>query len=1319
MNVVKRDNRTEAVSFDKVTNRINKLCYGLDTNTINPTAIAQKICARIYDGVKTTELDELTGQICSSLATDHPDYGVLASRIVISNHHKNTEDTFTSCINTLYSHDPPLVSKEIYDIVMNRGNELDEEIDYNRDYLIDYFGFKTLERSYLLKAGDKIVERPQHTFMRVALGIHLDDNDLKDAIQTYHYMSKKYFIHATPTLFNAGTQRPQLASCFLQATKDDSIDGIFDTLKSCANISKYSGGVGLHIHNVRGSGSYIKGTNGKSSGIIPMLGVFNKTAMYVDQCFRGDTHVYTDSKATKIEHIKAGDNVLTSDGTYHKVMKNVRSSVTKPLFRLRTNNAIDTVYVTGEHQIYAITKPPSIPLTEMPNYLNNNPDHKADFVSCNTLTSFDYIGYPIPDINGDSSGDTVTGVVDEDIYTSHHSKMSGIVFGNGTVVGDTASVKFYKQKGIDARNFLKEYLSDNNTEYSEKTERNTTIISWDFSQDEDVMPIKNPIKLNETNTKKFIMGILEANGCAVSSNYKCMFYNTTNKQIGYILRYLFIKIGILVDGFYRDKYEHYVICIPYTKTLFEMFNFTEMTPKDDTLTYFEYDGILWTGIKSIDEMKEFTGYVYDLQVADNHNYTTEMGLVHNSGKRNGNFAIYLEPSHPDILDFIDIRKNQGNESERCRELFTALWIPDLFMERIKNDEVWSLFCPNKCPLLSETYGDEYKQIYTQYEKEGKYVKQVKAQDLWKNILVSCKETGTPYICFKDTINRCSNQKNIGTIKSSNLCVAGDTLVTTDNGMFPIKDLCDKKLDVWNGFEYSPVTIQKTGTDQDLLNIKLSNGETLRTTPYHKFFLKKDNEKVEAKDLKVGDKLMDCKYPTIYRTGFATSEAYNKLMINRIAYIEQLTVVSLEAKRVINSMGIDVQIWEKEDKLAMSRSDFEKLREMGYRGINDKIYAEDGVMPDITVVSIEDGGKEDTYCFTDKLRGSAMFNNIYTGNCAEINLYSDKDETAVCNLASIALPMYISDKESHGHRFNFEKLREISEILCSNINKVIDRTFYPTPETEKSNTLRRPMGIGVQGLGNLYTSLGYPFESEEAKDLNRKIFETIYYGSVKRSVELAKINGTYTGFEGSPLSQGKFHFDLCEKEVSNDLWDWTSLRKEVMEHGVRNSQFIALMPTASTASILGNTECFEIITTNIYTRKTLAGEFVICNQDLVNTLMKDGLWNKEMKNKIIQNDGSVQGIKEIPENTQKIFKTAYEVHPRHVIDQCADRQAFVDQAQSMNIFVEDPTIDRVSNILFYGWKNNLKTGLYYLRTKLKAKANQFSIDPTQTCESCSA
>jgi len=750
MQVIKRTGKREEVSFDKITARVKKLVYGLSDH-VNPIKISMKVIEGLYDGVTTSNLDNLAAETSATMAAIHPDYALLASRIAISNLHKNTNKSFSETMDALYNYVDPvnnekagLISDITMDIIRRHADQLDSAIIYDRDFTFDYFGFKTLERSYLLRMNGQVVERPQHMLMRASVGIH--GEDIVSAIETYHLMSEKWFIHATPTLFNAGTPKPQLSSCFLLSMVGDSIDGIFETLSRCAKISQSAGGIGLSIHNVRATGSYIKGTGGTSNGIIPMLKVFNDTARYVDQ---------------------------------------------------------------------------------------------------------------------------------------------------------------------------------------------------------------------------------------------------------------------------------------------------------------------------------------------------------GGGKRKGAFAVYLEPWHADIMEFLELKKNHGKEEQRARDLFYALWICDLFMERVKNNETWSLFCPNEAPGLSDTYGGEFEALYHKYEQEGKARKVVKAQDIWAAIIESQIETGTPYMLYKDAANKKSNQKNLGTIKSSNLCT-------------------------------------------------------------------------------------------------------------------------------------------------------------------------------------------------------------------EIMEYTSPDEVAVCNLASLALPKFVENGE-----FNHEQLYKITRVVTRNLNKVIDVNYYPIPEARNSNMRHRPIGIGVQGLADAFILMGFAFDSPEARKLNKEIFETIYFAAVTESNAIAQRDGAYQSFEGSPASKGELQYDMWGVEPS-DRWNWTELKANIKKHGMRNSLLLAPMPTASTSQILGNNECIEPYTSNIYTRRTLSGEYIVVNKHLLNDLIRLNLWDEEMKEALIVSNGSVQHIEGLPQELKDRYKTVWEISQKAIIDMSADRGAFICQSQSLNLFVENATMAKLSSMHFYAWQKGLKTGMYYLRSKAAVEPIKFSL-----------
>ena len=1044
MYVTKRNGQTEIVSFDKILKRIKKVGQEVSLK-LNYTSLAMKVIDQLYDKISTTKIDELTAEQCASMSSIHPEYNILAGRITISNHHKNTSNSFVDVMQQLYQYKDKhqktsaLVSEEFITNIKNLGGKkvLDKICNYDRDYLIEYFGFKTLEKSYLMKINGKTMERPQHMWLRVAIGIH--GTNIQKVSETYEHMSQKYFTHATPTLFNAGTPHPQLSSCYLISMEEDSIDGIFNTLKDCALISKWAGGIGLHIHNVRATGSHIRGTNGVSNGIVPMLKVFNNTAKYVDQ---------------------------------------------------------------------------------------------------------------------------------------------------------------------------------------------------------------------------------------------------------------------------------------------------------------------------------------------------------GGGKRNGSFAIYLEPWHADIIMFLQMRKNHGDEELKARDLFYALWIPDLFMERVKSNGTWTLMCPDECPGLSDIYGDDFVALYLKYETEKKGRETINARDLWLQILDAQMETGTPYLLYKDAANKKSNQKNIGTIKSSNLCVAPDTFILTDEGYYTIESLKDQKVNVWNGSEFSEVIVRQTGEQQPLIQVKTSDGCTLDCTPYHKFFVYDRSfvdtpiEK-EAKDLKYNDHIICCDFPVISKTKdrFTTtkqkSDMYNNGVLfaqyqrdtiydreNIINFLPDTEFMSLEFKLewfagVTDTNGIFVDSdliigkiypdyllvmklflqtcginpFINLQRLIIYSEDVNKLYSLGFSPKRIKKPHNFNVTKKemVHIVSVTDNRRiDDTYCFTEPKKHMGIFNGMLTSQCTEIIQYSDDKETAVCNLASIALPTFIvasnsEDSISGNVSFDYKKLHDVTKIVTDNLNKIIDVNYYPTTKTKNSNFRHRPIGIGIQGLADVFLLFGLAFTSDTAKQLNRDIFETIYHAALEKSCELAEIEGAYETFQGSPASQGILQFDMWGIDPGNERYDWANMKQKIQKYGLRNSLLLAPMPTASTSQILGFNECIEPITSNIYSRRTLAGEFILVNKYLMQDLIKLDLWNETLKNSIIQNNGSVQHIAIIPPEIREKYRTVWEIPMKHLIDMSADRGAFICQSQSLNLWLEDPNYNTLTSMHFYAWTKGLKTGIYYLRRRPKHQAQQFTIEPEKAgvCEMCSS
>jgi len=1540
MRVTKRNGQLEDISFDKILNRVKKI--GQEANIqINYSSLAMKVIDQLYDGIPTTKIDELTCEQCAALSTMHPDYGVLAGRIFVSNHQKNTSASFYETMSKLYhftdihgAHSP-LISHETWITVEKNSDELDAMIHHNRDYLLEYFGLKTLERAYLFRVNDVIVERPQHMWMRVAVGIHADNLDAVK--ETYDLMSQKYFTHATPTLFNAGTPRPQLSSCYLIAMEEDSLDGIFNTLKDCASISKWAGGIGLHIHNIRAKNTHIRGTNGKSNGIVPMLRVFNDTARYVDQCVVPKTYIYTTTGPIQIQNCVSDETSIINITGGTEVIQNVlEHDYNGEMLKIKTTHSIDDLQITPEHPLYVLRNNPK---GTNYNIIHNKLVKKhcaPEWIDAKDLTCDDLLIYSIPTYEKD-----VPSISEDDCY------MYGIILGDGCLYerDDAGYVCLHTFNKASVQEFLVQYLESKCINYRIQVDDNTTKIRWNKTNN---LPFRHADVYDENKKKrlqhkwlnlpvnkcKYILkGLIDTDGC----KGKELVFDSTSRNLVESVRYICLKMGILTSGYIRDrigeKHEtkrgvienkqlSYSLRIPRTR---EICDIIKVDYNDNQFfKFFKYENYLMTRVKNI-EKTEYNGVLYDLQMKTEHNYLLHNCLVHNGGgRRNGSFAIYLEPWHPDIEDFLEMKKNHGDEEMRARDLFYALWTPDLFMERVKANAKWSLFCPHECPGLADAVGAAFKTLYEKYESDGKSRKTVNARDLWFKVLDAQMETGTPYILFKDAANLKSNQKNLGTIKSSNLCVAPETQILTDKGYHEIQSLVNQKVNVWNGEEFSEVTVQKTGENQDLLRVETSDGCILDCTPYHKFYIqnKYNNSKsnpnknfsiVEAQNLKEGDKIIKCEYPIIegkddikyaYTHGFFCGDgtynnnncelpqkcsyaallnhSYCKRHIdfenesncypiqtentdykcNGISYLkkpmvslygekkdllkymdyrtvenedatgrlniclpldindkfdvpingslknkldwfsgycdadgtianngdnQQLQIASIkkdflmQIKFMLNTCGVQCKI-NKSNKegmrklpdsnrvlkeyysqqlyrLLITSYDLRKLKELGFSPKRLKI---NDVMPNrsacqfikISSVTIT-GRKDDTYCFTEHKKHAGIFNGIITSQCTEIIEYSDDKETAVCNLASIALPAFVDETTK---QFNYDKLHEVTKVVTSNLNRVIDINFYPTEKTRRSNLLHRPIGIGVQGLADAFIMMDIAFHSDEAKIINKLIFETIYHAALERSNEIAieiknntssvsdhstivsdlclkyslsgKHRGAYKSFEGSPASQGILQFDMWNVEPST-RYDWAELKYSIMEHGIRNSLLLAPMPTASTSQILGYNECFEPLTSNIYSRRTLAGEFVLANKYLMKELIDLGQWNEKIKNNIIANKGSIQQLTMLSEHIRNKYKIVWEMPMKHLIDMSADRGAFICQSQSLNLWLEDPNYNTLTSMHFYSWKQGLKTGIYYLRRKGKHQAQQFTLEPEKNetinavedehdiCEMCSA
>lgn len=1277
MYVHKRNGDKEEVSFDKIMKRLRILSNLQFDNypkleNVNITDITMKVIQQMYDGIYTHEIDELSAQQCASLTTQHHDYAELAKRIVISNHQKDTEEnrSFKQVMTLLYEnidihgYHTPIVSKDVYEIANEFDDVIEKEIDYDRDFFIDYFGFKTLERAYLMRKNKKILERPQHLWMRVAIGIH--GKDLGRAFHTYHLLSKKYFIHATPTLFNAGTLRPQLSSCYLIAMQEDSINGIYDTLKDCALISKWAGGVGLHIHNVRGTGTHIRGTNGTSNGIVPMLRVFNNTARYVDQCVVPETTIYTNNGPIAIQDCEQDvTSIITTNGM-EPIQNVLEHSYDGDMLEVYTLHSFEPLKITPEHPVLCLqNQPKGLNYEIIKRRLERN-FIKPEWVEAKHLTTEDFVIMTIPTYEQDSK------LTNDDCY------MYGLLLGYGSMnnTSTTTHISLHTENKKDNLEFIKSYLDNNYTEYYITTEGNTTRIIWNKNIQ---LPFRyaslyNSNKCKYINSKwlhlplkkvkHIVKGLIESCG---TKNKEIVFDNTS-KVLVEGLRYLLLRLGIPSSGYVRDRVgEKHIIRynevtenkkISYSiriskKSYYSLFNGEYNNDLSNTFSkYFSYNNMIFTRVQNIKQSK-YNGTLYDLQIKHTHNYLVHNASIHNGGgKRNGSFAIYLEPWHADIEDFVEMKKNHGDEEMKARDLFYALWIPDLFMNRVKEDGFWTLMCPDKCPGLSNVYGKEFEMLYNDYERKKMGTKTIRARKLWFSILDSQIETGTPYMLYKDACNTKSNHKHLGTIKSSNLCTE-------------IIEFSDKN-------ETAVCNLGSIGLPSF---VKIHKYPGTKVTIYTK-----------------------------------TNCPYCKL-----------------AKDYLEKMNMKIHIINLDD---------DNERAEIYTKLSERLNTEIKTVPQIFI-------EDDNY----------------------IGGYED--------LIKQFRP-----------EFNFIELENVVKTLTYNLNKIIDINFYPTEKTKLSNKRHRPIGIGVQGLADVFSKMFMSFDCDDAQILNKQIFETIYHASLEESIRIAKqrreditpileifskhpttkgwyflngeiivgqdtefsnllnihtnqelinyINeyhiiieeceaylnnpkwcGAYSSFNGSPLSKGLLQFDFWDiKNVRENAMydDWDVLRGELINSGCRNSLLLAPMPTASTSQILGNNECFEPYTSNIYSRRTIAGEFVIVNRYLMNDLLTLGLWDDEMKNEIIYYKGSINNIERIPKCIRERYKTVWDMSMKTLIDMSRDRGAYICQSQSLNMFMEDANYEKLTKMHFYAWKQGLKTGMYYLRTRPKWSAQQFTIDP---------
>lgn len=1289
MKVVKRNNTQEEVSFDKILNRVKKIGKEFNVN-INYSLLVMKVIDQLYNGIPTKKIDELTAEQCAALCTQSPDYGTLAGIIVVSNHQKSTPSKFKTVVETLYNFKDvnglhtPLVSKKLYEVTMEHDEEIENMIDYKRDYLIDYFGFKTLERAYLFKIGKTIYERPQHMWMRVSIGIH--GNNMEKVKTTYDLMSQKYFTHATPTLFNAGTPRPQLSSCYLLGMESDSIDGIYNTVKDCAKISKWAGGIGLHIHNVRGTGSHIRGTNGTSNGIIPMLRVFNMTARYVDQCVTPETIIYTTKGPIEIQNCEIGETqIFNLNGEVETIENVLEHPYEGEILNIKTTHAIDELKITPDHPVYALQNQPKGLNYDIIKQRLSNKLCDFEWVESKELTINDLLVYKIP-----------THSVDLDNITSDDCYMYGVILGDGCMANSSnyGYLSLNSSSKLHVVEFAKKYFENKCINYRvEDVTENNVKIYWNKSI---VLPFRNSdiydingikhvhhkwLNLPVEKSKYILKGLLDTDGC----NHKELVFDNTSRNLIESVRFICMKMGVLTSGYKRDRIGEthnnmngpitnkkisYTLRVPRTKEICELMKIEYND--NQFFKFLKYDNFLLTRIKSI-EKDYYSGTLYDLQMKDEHNYTLHNGIVHNGGgKRNGSFAIYLEPWHVDIVDFLELRKNHGDEEMRCRDLFLALWTPDLFMERVKSDGNWSLFCPDQCPGLSDCYGEEFNQLYSRYELEGKMVKTMKARSLWFKILDAQMETGTPYILFKDAANKKSNQKNLGVIKSSNLCT--EIIEYSSPDETAVCNLASIALNKFVGPANKSIQSAKIYTKTSCnYCTKAKNLLKLNNISYDEINLDNDDERLEFYN-KLSNELNKQinTVPQIYLNDTYVG-GYDNLVneMKPVFHYDELHKVSKIVTENLNKV-IDVNYYPTDKTLKSNK--LHRPIGIGVQGLADTFFK-----LDIPFHSEE-----------ASIINKKIFETIYH--------------------AALETSMELSIERRMELEPLYEYFNNYTPLIDTAKQIIRDGQLY-NPELIFEN----------ESLNKLYHTL---------KPIANELFNKTSNNNKEPNVSCRhdKLIGSYSSFIGSPTSEGILQFDMWNLEPS-DRYDWNSLKHQIKENGIRNSLLLAPMPTASTSQILGNNECFEPLTSNIYTRRTIAGEFVMVNKYLMYDLIDIGYWNEDVKNNIISNQGSVQQLSFLSQHLKNKYKIVWEIPMKHLIDMSRDRGAFVCQSQSLNLWMEDPDYKTLTSMHFYSHQAGLKTGIYYLRRKPKHNPQQFTIVPEkreiieekeeyEICEMCS-
>lgn len=1326
MYIVKQNLKEEKISFAKILNRVQKQNSQGNLN-LELTEVLKIIYSKLFDKITS---DEVENEIIDTLAyksIEEPLYSHLAARIFITRMHKKITSKFSLNFYKLFELD--LVDRKFYRFVKKHAKQLDEAIDLQRDFqYTSIFSLYTFRKSYMLKPfdSDKVMETPQFVLCRVAVQVgFLEGIDF--VLQVYKSLSTLKYTQASPTIFNSCTKVPALASCFLLSV-EDSVQNIYETLKTTAMISKSGGGIGVDFSKVRSKGSLIRSTNGASTGIVKAIQNFNMTALYVNQCFTPDTWVYCKTGPKEMQDVTAQDELITIDGTYKKVNEVIVNQVEKELLEIRATNTLFPVKVTKEHDLYLLKNQKKITNATIRNRLEKG-ILKADFYKAGEVGENDFVGFPVP-----------TYEKDNDEYDEEFCKFYGMMLGDGHVTKNKNEygITLGDAKKSDLQDFVRYFLEKRSIHYWESKYPGCTAIKWSG----------NPLKLNlarkmlydsenqkrlkedflhlpKNKIEKLLEGLLKTDG----SNSKEVYYGSVSKELIMQMRYLFLRLGVLTSGYIRDnigkrggrgivtRQLYYVLRVPRHANLSNIIDFKNGVGQH--FKYFEFEGILWGRVKAVKKIS-YKGDVYDFNMVDNHNYLTDMGLVHNSGKRKGSFAIYLHPSHPDFMDFLELRTNTGGDEMKARDLFYGIWASNTFMEYIKDpkEQFWYFFDPNtQAGLeLDQLYGKEHTKRYKELVLQNKYSDKIETQKIWMAILNTQVETGMPYFCFRDHANLKSNLRHSAEIRSSNLCVSGTTLMLTKDGYYPMAELEDCTVEAWNGFEFSTVTVRRTAERATMKKIFFNNGLFIECTPEHNFFVQRGTEvvKIPAKELRKGFMLAPYNMPIITNErGEVDFSAKDCGILSPPFQGSRKQIEAYILKHYKNSKTPKTHVQQLVAFLLCQQL-------TGQKDVQTFVYKID-----------EENVEGPTFCATEPLRGKLTFNGVTCGNCAEILLPAseEKKEIGTCNLASVSLKHHVNVETKS---FDFEALQETVKQVTRNLNQIIDCMHYSHPYSENSNKKHRPIGIGVQGLADTFYLLQIPFDSEEAIQLNKRIFENIYFAAYEESADLAieypeKIPKS---FKNSPLSQGKLQFDLWAEESHFDLKNltiqeekWNTLKEKIKNTGVVNMAMTSVMPTATTSQIMENYEAIEPPMSIIFNRSTLSGNFPVINKYLIKDLQELNLWTETVRQSIVET-GTIQHLKNsIPFNIRNLYKTIWEIDQKVLVNLSADRGPFIDHSQSLNLsFSGLSTKQDITECLFLAYKRGLKTGVYYTRTKpavaQKYTAATCSLE-NKECEMCSS